>query len=67
MGMDDRVHVRGVDRVQKGLMQGSMLVCIFNGIRSKHLDRMLQTSMCLMFSSRHVKGGYLTLICGDCC
>ena len=36
-----------------------MLVCIFNSIRSKYLDRMLQTSMFLMFSSRHVKGGYL--------
>ena len=38
--------------------QGSMLVFIFNSICSKRLDRTLQTSMFLMFSSRHVKGGY---------
>ena len=38
--------------------QGSMLVFIFNSTCSKQLDGMLQTSMFLMFSSRHVKGGY---------
>ena len=38
--------------------QGSMLVFIFNSICSKHLDRMLRTSMFLMSSSRHVKEGY---------
>ena len=38
--------------------QGSMLVFIFNGTCSKQLDGTLQTSMFLMFSSRHVKGGY---------
>ena len=37
---------------------GSMLVFIFNSICSKHLDRPLHTSMFLMSSSRHVKGGY---------
>ena len=35
-----------------------VLVFIFLHIYSKHVDRTLQTSMFLMFSSRHVKGGY---------
>ena len=34
-----------------------MLAFMFNSICSKHLDRKLQTSMFLMSSSRHVKGG----------
>ena len=38
--------------------QGSKLVFIFNRICCKYLDRTGQTSMCLMSSSRHVKGGY---------
>ena len=38
--------------------QGSKLVFIFNSICCKHLDRTGQTSMFLMSSSRHVKGGY---------
>ena len=38
--------------------QGSKLVFIFNRICCKYLDRTGRTSMCLMSSSRHVKGGY---------
>ena len=38
--------------------EGSMLFFTCNSICSKHLDRTLQTSMFLMSSSRHVKGGY---------
>ena len=38
--------------------QGSMVVFIFNSTCSKQLDGMLQTSMFLMSSSRHVRGGY---------
>ena len=38
--------------------EGSMLFFICNSICSKHLDRTLQSSMFLMSSSRHVKGGY---------
>ena len=67
VSMHDRVHVRVVDPcwflfstasiVERGLRVPCMLAFMFNSICSKHLDRKLQTSMFLMSSSRHVKGG----------
>ena len=45
-------------RSSAGRSQGSKLFFIFNRICCMYLDRTGQTSMCLMSSSRHVKGGY---------
>ena len=44
--------------VERGLRAACVLTLMCNSICSKHLDRRLRTSMFLMFSSRHVKGGY---------
>ena len=55
--VDKDIRMANVLVLEKGPRLPCMLTFMFNSICSKHLDRRLQTSMFLMSSSRHVKGG----------